>query len=117
MKMFLSNKQHTQLRTLVMDFEVPYRTYVANEIVGKYRTPESFAIELTNRDAQTSQYNVFSKFSSIYGKIKSNPNKIYEILKDSKQAGEKKIVEDDIDVPFVSQLNILVLVFSDLFQS
>ena len=45
--MFLSNKQHTQLRTLVMDFEVPYRTYVANEIIGKYRTPESFAIELT----------------------------------------------------------------------
>ena len=115
--MFLSNKQHTQLRTLVMDFEVPYRTYVANEIIGKYRTPESFAIELTNREVQTSQYNAFSKFSSIYGKIKSNPNKIYEILKDSKQAGEKKVVEDDIDVPFVSQLNILVLVFSDLFQS
>ena len=79
--MFLSNKQHTQLRTLVMDFEVPYRTYVANEIVDKYRTPGSFAVELTSREAQTSQYNAFSKFSSIYGKIKSNPNKIYEILK------------------------------------
>jgi len=115
--MFLSNKQHTQLRTLVMDFEVPYRTYVASEIVGKCRTIESFAVELTNRDAQTKQYNIFPKFSSIYGKIKSAPDKTYEMLKNSKQAGDKKIVEDDIDVPLVSYLNILILVFSDLFQS
>ena len=115
--MYLSNKQHTQLRTLVMDFEVPYRTYVANEIINKYRTPESFSSELTKRDMQSKAYKAYAKFASIYGKIKSEPPKIYELLKNAKIAGDNAIVEEDTDVPYVSQLNVLILIFDDLFQS
>ncbi|MBR2505407.1 MAG: ATP-binding protein [Bacilli bacterium] len=115
--MFLSNKQHTQLRTLVMDFEVPYRTYVASEIISQYRTPEIFLSELTIRAVQVSAYNSFSKFASLFGKMKADSSKIYDALKNAKKAGEIKIIEDDIDVPFVSQLNVLILVFGDLFQS
>lgn len=112
--MFLSNRQHTQLRTLVMDFEVPYRTYIASEIVETY-TREGFAHEIANRTPQISVYSSFPKFSSIFGKIKTMPEKIYNLLTNAKTAGQKKIVEDEIEVPFISQLNVLVLVFNDVF--
>lgn len=114
--MFLSNRQHTQLRTLVMDFEVPYRTYIASEIVETY-TREGFAHEIANRTPQISVYSSFPKFSSIFGKIKTMPEKMYDLLTNAKTAGQKKIVEDEIEVPFISQLNVLVLVFNDVFQS
>lgn len=114
--MFLSNQQHTLLRTLVMDFEVPYRTHIASEIISAYSTKECFAKELLSREGQVQLYSAFPKFSSIYGKMKNEPNKIYELLTNSHQVAQKRIVEEEIDVPLVSHLNILVLVFNDLFQ-
>ena len=40
--MFLSSEQHDRLRTIVMNFEIPFRTYIANVLVEKYSRLNKF---------------------------------------------------------------------------
>lgn len=40
--MYLSTKEHDKLRTIVMGFEIPFRTYIAQKITLSYPDASSF---------------------------------------------------------------------------
>lgn len=40
--MYLSTKEHDKLRTIVMGFEIPFRTYIAKKITLSYPDASSF---------------------------------------------------------------------------
>ena len=47
--MYLSLKQHDLFLTLLMGFEIPFRTYVAETVLTKYDTYGAFENELISR--------------------------------------------------------------------
>ena len=40
--MYLSTKEHDKLRTIIMGFEIPFRTYIAKKITLSYTDASSF---------------------------------------------------------------------------
>ncbi len=115
--MYLSNKQHSKLRTVVMDFEIPYRAYVSTEILNAYPTAIAFTDAIASKIGLEDQYIGFNSFSSEFGKIKANSEKIYSLLKEVKSSIGKTIQEEEISIPFVSQINTLLLIFNELFRT
>lgn len=115
--MYLSNKQHSQLRTLVMNFEIPYRAFVAMEILKKYPTDIEFENAIVSKSSLSNVYASFSAFSSEFGKIKANAKYIYSLLKNVKNSIGQSVQKDEINIPFISQINILVLIFNELYQT
>lgn len=111
--MYLSNKQHSQLRTLVMNFEIPYRAFVAMEILKKYPTDIEFENAIVSKSSLSSVYASFSTFSSEFGKIKANAKYIYSLLKNVKNSIGQSVQKDEINIPFISQINIFET-FNDL---
>ncbi|MCB6501205.1 hypothetical protein LI148_12140 [Colidextribacter sp. 210702-DFI.3.9] len=51
---YLSLKQHDLFRTLLMGFEVPFRSYIADVVISHYPTYIDFSAELNNRKATLS---------------------------------------------------------------
>lgn len=47
--MYLTLKQHDSFRTLLMGFEVPFRTYIAHKIVCSYDTQSKFVNTMTSK--------------------------------------------------------------------
>ena len=115
--MYLSNQQHSKLRTLLMDFEIPYRVYVAIEILNTYTTAEDFENAVMSKTHLCGQFDSFNTFSSEFGKIKTHAKKIYSLLKNVEKSAGNVIQKDEIDVPLISQINILVLIFNELFST
>lgn len=115
--MYLSQKQHSQLRTVVMNFEVPYRAFVAMEIMNNYPTVLDFENALATKTDLSSKYASYSSFAGEFGKIKSNAKHIFGLLSNVRNSIGKPVQEEEINVPFVSQINTLVLIFSELFQT
>lgn len=114
--MFLSNHQHEQLRTIVMDFEIPYRAFVAKRIFDTYATENDFINALQEKANPENYSSDIIPISNYFSQFKSNPKKLYSLLKNVNDIFGKSIVEDSVEVPFVSQINALVLVFSDIFS-
>lgn len=114
--MYLSNKQHSQLRTVVMNFEVPYRAFVAAEILNKYSTENDFENAIIAKAGLIGKYASFGSFSSEFGKIRAKTKYVYTLLKNVKESIGKVIQTNEIEVPFVSQINMLVLIFNELYQ-
>ena len=46
--MYLTLRQHDQFRTLLMGFEIPYRTYIARTIIREFPTENDFKVEVNN---------------------------------------------------------------------
>lgn len=113
--MYLSKKQHDKLRTLVMDFEIPYRSYIARTIVEKYDTNESFK-EACLAKASAQKYASIPSLLSKLETIKNKLTHVYDLLKNSNEIIGKKEVENDINIPYVWQLNVLAVLFDDVFS-
>lgn len=52
--MYLTINQHDNFRTLLMGFEIPYRTYIAEVITRKYRTADAFVDAMKTKNANLS---------------------------------------------------------------
>ena len=110
--MFLSSEQHDRLRTIVMNFEIPFRTYIANVLVEKYSRLNKFCDALMQEVVPD---DISPTFKSQIGKIKSQPERIYNLMKITIESMKKKVIEKDVDVPDVATIIGLVLLFQDLF--
>lgn len=47
--MYLTIKQHDQFRTLLMGFEIPFRAYIAEIIIQKYKNDAAFETAMINK--------------------------------------------------------------------
>lgn len=67
--MYLTSAQHDQLRTLIMGFEIPYRSYIAEVILDTYHNKCSFSTALTN-----------AQLSNCQGKTIRLPHQIFHAI-------------------------------------
>lgn len=111
--MYLSNREHDQLRTIVMGFEVPFRTFIARRLTSVYNSEEAFSVALNNAIIPPDSP-VF--VASEMGKIRANTAHYYKVLLDTVQACNLKCVPNEIDVPYVATLITLYLVFENTIR-
>lgn len=114
--MYLSNKEHTHLRTLTMDFEIPYRTYIADIILKKYPTESAFSSKVAEKETYAETLKKYSNYYSEYGRIKANPIQSFQLLKNTIKAMKTKVIAEEIEMPYVSLINVLLLTFSEEFN-
>lgn len=114
--MYLSSKQHDQLQIVVTNFEIPLRSYISTEIVKKYPQESIFSTEISSRTNLPTTVPNYQTINSELGKIKKEPRKYYEMLLNAKNAKEMRIVKDDIDVPNITMLIALTIIFKELFS-
>lgn len=115
--MYLSTRQHDSLQILVTAFEIPFRTYIAETILDSFPREDEFIAALAAKVSYPNINNCYAAINSELGKLKANPSRIFQCLKNAKLTKTKKVVEEEVDVPLVGQLITLLFVFRDLFST
>lgn len=106
--MYLTTNQHDRLRTIIMSFEIPFRTYIATILLGKYSDINKFNKALIYGE---SIEDISPVFKSQIGKIKSKPEYTYDLLKSTLESRDKKIIKNEVKVPDVATIVGLILFF------
>lgn len=115
--MYLSSKQHDLLQILVTGFEIPYRSYVATEIISRFPTESAFSSELMNRQNFSTSNPDYQTINSELGKIKANYSHYYTLLQNAYNAKSRRIIDNEINIPNVSTLIALTIIFKELFSA
>ncbi|TAE15597.1 MAG: hypothetical protein EAZ95_08500 [Bacteroidetes bacterium] len=110
--MYLSIQSSHKLNEVVLNFEVAYRSFIAENMVIKFPTENDFKIVLEDLSTKTVQTSIiFShRFSEKIKAIKKEYKKHYKVLQDCNAAFNLKII-NEIEAPFVSTLNDYVTIF------
>lgn len=111
--MYLSTEQHDKLRTIVMNFEIPFRTYIANTLLEQYSDLNEFRDALISKRVAD---DIAPRFKSQIGKIKAKPEHTYNLLKSAVESMNRNVIVEDINVPDVATIVGLVLAFEDIFS-
>ena len=115
--MYLTTRQHDQLQILVSGFEIPYRSYIASEILKAYPSKATFVTALSTKPPFPSSNKQYQTINSELGKLKTDPSRIYALLTNSVDAMRSKIIPNEINVPNVATIVSLSVVFRELFSS
>lgn len=113
--MYLSSKQHDLLQIIISSFEIPYRSYVATEIINRFPTENEFTTELMNRQIGSTLDSNYQVISSELGKMKTNFAYFYALFTNANNAKQSRIVEQEINVPNVGTLIACTIIFKELF--
>ncbi len=116
--MYLTLKQHDLFRNLLMGFEVPYRAYIAHQVVINYPDINAFVTELQAKSQTLSPSDpVFlrQKLSNAYSRAKIE--KLYQTFITVNSNRNNLIIVSDQDVPMVGQLNIVTFSLIGVFRS
>lgn len=113
--MYLTSKQHDQLRTLTMAFEIPYRSYISEMVLAILPDKSSFSSSLTQANAQQLANGNPGLVSQIVS-AKNSASKLFDKLAFSKTSFDNRTVIGDSDVPYIGELNILVLIYQQSFS-
>ena len=114
--MYLSLKQHDLFRTLLMGFEVPFRSYIADVVISHYPTYIDFSTELNNRKATLSLADpIFLRDKLPSSCTEKNCAKLYARFVTANQNRHVDVITSDNDVPMVGHLNIVTFAFQNLF--
>ena len=115
--MYLSIKQHDQFRTLLMSFELPFRSYIAEILLSECPTAQKFESAMIARNNSLQSYDdkfLRDTLPSICGKS-SNLTNLYSRF--SNAYAPDPIVMEDIELPMVGGLNIITFAFTGCFSS
>lgn len=115
--MYLTSTQHDQLRTLVMGFEIPYRSYIAETLLSLYPDKGSFADAISKTQAAPSQSAWDNAIQSQIIKMQKSSDKLFDALLFSQVSFAAKSVTGEADVPMLGELNMLTYVFQEEFSS
>lgn len=114
--MYLTSAQHDQLRTLIMGFEIPYRSYIAETILSTYHDKNSFSRALTSIQLSSSQPIWNNTIKNQIAKAQKNPDKLFDALQFAYNSFSSKSVVGESDVPMLGELNVLIYVFQQDFS-
>ena len=114
--MYLTSAQHDQLRTLIMGFEIPYRSYIAEVILDTYHDKCSFSTALTNAQLSDCQPVLNNTIKNQIIKAQKNPDKLFDALQFANNSFTTKSVAGSADVPMLGELNVLTYVFQQNFS-
>lgn len=111
--MYLSIKQHDQFRTLLMSFEVPFRSYVAETALTTYDNLTKLKSALLNKRNTISPADPMF-LRTVLPKVQFQD--LYNRLLAAKNSIGTPIIAVDQDVPMVGALNIITFSFTNLFR-
>lgn len=114
--MYLSSKQHDQLQIIVTGFEIPFRSFIATTLLDAFPSNSSFTYAIQQKTNFTITNPYFNTINSELGKIKSNPQKTYTQLINIKNVKEQRIAATEIEVPNVTHLIALTIIFKEFFS-
>lgn len=115
--MYLSIKQHDLFRTLLMGFEIPFRSYIATKVVTNYNTSDDFKNELLVKNSTLSVSDPTFLRQNLPNACKTtNAEKMYKKFVIAYQNSDKEIIEIDQDIPMVGALNIVTFAFTTIFS-
>lgn len=118
--MYLSTRQHDLFRTLLMGFEIPIRSYIAQVVTSTYKTDVSFENAMKVKNSLISPSSP-SFLKEVLPKACTNSQlrKMYHKFQTVKSL-KGEIVVEDIEIPMVGALNLasftLTEDFSDLYS-
>ena len=94
--MYLTTKQHDQLRTLAMAFEIPYRSYISEVILSMFPTKSSFTSNISQA-ATTQLANGNTGLASQITKVQNNSQKLFDKLSFAKSSLDTRAVTGESD--------------------
>ena len=113
--MYLSSKQHDLLQTTVTGFEVPYRTYIARTIIDSFKNYNDFELSISNKPNFPSSVPFYQALNSELGQYKNNSKYFYDLLVSVVKNKGVQVIKDEINVPYVSTIVCMSVIFSELF--
>lgn len=99
-----------------MNFEIPYRSYIASILLVQNPDGVSFARSVSNKTLYPISRTEFQTYNSELGKIKGQPLAIYNLFVNADKAKSDKIIITDINIPVVANVNTIALAYKELFQ-
>lgn len=113
--MYLTLKQHDLFRTLLMGFEIPFRTFIAHTIINAYDTKSKFEkAMISKKDRLTASDPSFLRGTLIRVCTGGELSELYDKLMKADSA--TAIVPVEQEVPNVGGLNILTFALTGEFS-
>ncbi len=116
--MYLSAKHVDVARTIITNFEVAYRCYIAEKLLQNIGTSLEFQAKLsemiTTFSASTAILSGYLKSKAT--NIKGKHSKVFEDLEFSRDCFFKKSIYKNHDVPDVSEIISITYLFTDLYK-
>ncbi len=115
--MYLTLKQHDLFRTLLMGFEIPFRSYISKLIFTHYPDLTLFEDALQNKNNGLSPSDpsfLRQTLPSVcsHGKIQ----KMYHTFENAYNNISNTIIPTEVDIPMVGALNIVTFSFIGIFS-
>lgn len=115
--MYLSIKQHDMFRTLLMGFEIPFRTYIADIVTTAYSTDASFeAAMIAKKGLLSPSAPQFLKDVLPNAITRNTLKPTYQKLVTATTSVDE-IVTSDIDLPMIGALNLVTFALTEHFSS
>lgn len=111
--MYLSLKQHDLFRTLLMGFEIPFRSYIADVLISNYPSFTFFKTAMVGKK-NTLQTTDPDFLKSNLPKACKNLSEMYSKFSVANNSSE--LVANDTDIPMVGGLNIVTFSLTNQFQ-
>lgn len=115
--MYLSIKQHDQFRTLLMSFELPFRTYIAEKLLAECPTVQKFETAMISRNNSLQPYDDKFLRDTLPNICKKNSNLRDMYVRFSNAYDPAPIVMEDVELPMVGGLNIITFAFTGCFNT
>lgn len=112
--MYLSVAQEDRLRTIVLGFEIPFRSFVSETIVSTYADDASFKAALSGKVTALTAADSKAKVDNTT-RMHGKAAKIYSIMQECYQTYVAGGVTKEMDVLYVSDLVWSILIFPELF--
>lgn len=116
--MYLTLKQHDLFRTLLMGFEIPFRSYVAENVIINYSDCTSFEQALlSKKNSLMPSDPVFLRQTLPNMGTHAKIQKTYETFKNAYTNMNASVIPAEVEVPMVGTLNIVTFSFVGVFSS
>lgn len=114
--MYLTKRQHDMFRTLLMSFEIPFRTYIANIITTAYLSEDAFETEMINKHGLLSHSSPLFLKNVLTDAVRKHTLKLTYKKFVTATNSVDEIVTTDIDIPMVGALNLVTFALTEDFR-
>lgn len=115
--MYLTISQQDQLRNIVSNFEIPYRSFVIDRITSAIKSKVEFDQKLVEQSSLLSNETTLTNFRQRFIKYQKESSHIYDLFEHNQAIFKNKKIQGDNSVPNVSDINTSVIIFKELFTN
>lgn len=114
--MYLTIRQHDAFRTLLMGFEIPFRTHISKVITSSFSTDVDFESAMFAKNALLSPSSPQFLKSTLAKACKQHTLKDAYHKFETAVSSTDEIITTDIEIPMVGALNLVTFAFTESFN-